>query len=123
MRLLRAAAWSVLMLIVVAMPLAVLAGGAGPQPCPPERPIPPESVGSIGLPFDVPIWPTLLKTEFHVLPWVTVGKASVCVPGTCWAVEFPAPCFSLKAIPVWIPWLRPLDVDCRDSKYCPPSAP
>jgi len=121
MRGIKAAALLGIILVVAAMPLAAFAGAAGPRPCPPERPIPPESVGSIGLPFDIPIWPTLLKTEFHVLPWVSLGRASVCIPGTCWAVEFPAPCLSLKPIPVWIPWLRPLDVDCTSSKLCPPA--
>lgn len=119
MRFMRAAVLLILILIAVTLPLGVSAGGTGPRPCPPERPIPPESVGGIGLPFDVPIWPTLLKTEFHILPWVDMGKASVCLPGTCWAIEFPAPCFSLKPIPIWIPWLRPLDIDCKGSKLCP----
>lgn len=94
------------------------AGGPATRPCPPERPIPPESVGSIPVPFDVPIWPTLLKTEFNILPWVSFGKASICIPGTCTAVELPAPCFSLKPIPIWIPWLRPLDVECYDRSIC-----
>lgn len=94
------------------------AGGYGPRPCYPDRCIPPESVGGVPLPFDVPIWPTLLKTEFHIMPWVSFGKASVCIPGTSKAIEFYAPCFSLKAIPIWIPWLRPLDAECKDRKVC-----
>lgn len=96
----------------------VLAADSPPRPCPPERCIPPESVGEVGIPFDVPIWPTLLKTEFNVLPWVSWGKASVCIPGTCKALEFSCPKFSLKSIPVWIPWLRPLDVECDDEEVC-----
>jgi hypothetical protein len=99
---------------------ASLPGIAGERRfCVPERPIPPESLGPTPIPFDVPVWPTLLKTEFHILPWVSLGKASVCLPGTCWALEFPAPCFSLKPIPVWIPWLRPLDLECQGPKPCP----
>jgi hypothetical protein len=104
---------------VLTVPLAAFAGGPSSRVCVPDRPIPPESVGPIGIPFDVPIWPTLLKTEFNILPWVSLGKASVCIPGTGASVEFPAPCFSLKPIPIWIPWLRPLDVECRDPKLCP----
>jgi len=92
------------------------AGGPGARPCYPDRPIPPETVGPISIPFDLPVWPTLLKTEFHIFPWISLGKASVCIPGTCKAIEFPAPCLSLKPIPVWFPWLRPLDVECKDSE-------
>jgi hypothetical protein len=88
---------------------------AGTRNCAPDRPIPPESVGSISVPFDLPIWPTLLKTEFHILPWVSLSKVSVCIPGTCKAVEFSAPVFSLKPIPLWFPWLRPLDVETSDT--------
>lgn len=85
------------------------AGAPGPRPCLTDPPTPPESVGSLSLPFDVPIWPTIVKTEFHILPWISFGKASVCIPGTCKSVEFPAPSLSLKPIPVWFPWLRPVD--------------
>jgi len=89
-----------------------------PRACLPEHPIPPESVGSIPVPFDLPIWPTLIKTEFHILPWVTFGKASICLPGTCRSVEIPAPCFSLKPVPFWFPWLRPLDAECSGTAGC-----
>ncbi len=82
--------------------------------CEPERPICPESVGDVTIPFDMPIWPTLLKTEFNVLPWVSLGKASVCFPGSCSSWEIPCPKFSLKPLPMWIPWLRPLDVEVED---------
>lgn len=90
----------------------------GPPPCVPERPIPPETIGGISVPFDVPIWPTLLKTEFHIIPWVSFGSARICIPYTGKAVHIPAPCFSLKPVPVWIPWLRPLDVECNDPTVC-----
>jgi len=83
-----------------------------PRTCVPDRPIPPESVGPVSLPFDFPVWPTLLKTEFHIVPWVSLGKTSVCIPCTNTAIDIPTPCFSLKALPVWIPWLRPLDTEC-----------
>lgn len=89
----------------------------GPRGCIPDRCIPPESIGSVSVPFDVPIWPTLLKTEFHIMPWLSFGKASVCIPCTSKAVEFPAPCLSLKPIPMWIPWFRPLDAECKGA--CP----
>jgi len=102
-------------ILLAGMPSGASAQNCGPRPCVPDRPIPPESVGSIGLPFDIPIWPTLLKTEFNILPWVSLGKVSVCIPGTGKSVEFTAPCLSLKAIPVWIPWLRPVDAECQDS--------
>lgn len=94
------------------------AGPCGPSPCVPERCIPPETIGGISVPFDVPIWPTLLKTEFHIMPWVSMGCTRVCIPYTGKTVEIPAPCFSLKAVPVWIPWLRPLDVECADPAVC-----
>ncbi len=113
----------VLVTIVVAalliLPTLSFSAGCGPRPCVPDRPVPPESVGSVSVPFDVPIWPTLIKTEFHILPWISFGKASVCIPGTSKAFEFPAPCLSLKPIPVWFPWLRPLDVDCAPTGACP----
>lgn len=109
---------TVLVLVLVMAPLSGIAGNYGARPCPPERCIPPETIGKISIPFDVPIWPTLLKTEFHVLPWISFGKASVCIPGTRKALEFTAPCLSLKPIPVWIPWLRPLDVECKDGSVC-----
>jgi hypothetical protein len=105
-------------LLVLIMCVSVSAWDTVPRYCPPERCIPPESVGEVDIPFDVPIWPTLLKTEFHVLPWVKWGKASVCIPGVCKALEFSCPSFSLKALPVWIPWLRPLDVECEDEEVC-----
>jgi hypothetical protein len=116
MRRYRRAAYVVLVLALIAMPLSSFGGDCGPRPCLPDRPIPPESVGPMSIPFDLPVWPTILKTEFHVLPWVNLGTASVCLPYTAWAIEFPAPCFSLKPIPVWIPWLRPLDAECKDSE-------
>jgi hypothetical protein len=74
-------------------------------------------VGSIGVPFDVPIWPTLLKTEFNILPWVNFGVATVCLPYGK-SFQIPAPCFSLKPIPIWIPWLRPLDTECTLPPRC-----
>jgi hypothetical protein len=85
-----------------------------PGRCVPDRPIPPESVGSIGVPFDLPVWPTIVKTEFHILPWLSFGKASICLPGCSKPIDVPAPCLSMKPIPVWFPWLRPLDVECKD---------
>jgi hypothetical protein len=103
-------------IVLIAAPVCSFAGDYATRQCLPDRPIPPETVGPISVPFDLPIWPTLLKTEFHVLPWISMGKASVCLPGTCKAIEFPAPCLSLKPIPIWIPWLRPLDVECKDSE-------
>ena len=103
---------AVLLVAVLAIPSMCAAGACAPRMCEPDRPIPPESVGPMSLPFDVPVWPTLLKTEFHILPWVSLGKASICIPGTCTSIEIPAPCISLKPIPIWIPWLRPLDVEC-----------
>jgi len=109
---------AVFVLILVIAPLPGIAGNYGARTCAPERCIPPESVGKISVPFDVPIWPTLLKTEFHILPWISLGKVSVCIPGTGKAIEFPAPCLSLKPIPIWIPWLRPLDVECKDRSVC-----
>jgi hypothetical protein len=102
-------------LFLIGAPVCSFAGDFATRQCLPDRPIPPETVGPISIPFEFPIWPTLLKTEFHVLPWISLGKASVCIPGTCKAIEFPAPCLSLKPIPIWIPWLRPLDVECKDS--------
>ncbi len=107
---------AVSLMLLIGAPIYSFAGESPSRPCYPDRPIPPETVGPISVPFDIPIWPTLLKTEFHVLPWISLGKASVCIPGTCKAVEFPAPCLSLKPIPIWIPWLRPLDVECKDSE-------
>lgn len=86
--------------------------------CLPDQPVPPESIGSMSLPFDIPIWPTIIKTEFHILPWISLNKVSVCLPGSCRAVEFRAPCLSLKPIPFWFPWLRPLDVECKNSEVC-----
>jgi hypothetical protein len=87
------------------------AAPCGPGPCVPERPIPPESVGTISLPFDVPVWPTLLKTEFNIMPWLNFDRIRVCLPMTGRTIEFPAPHLSLKPIPIWIPWLRPLDAE------------
>jgi len=107
-------------LVLIGAPAYSLTGDCAPRACLPDRPIPPESVGPISIPFDIPIWPTLLKTEFCVLPWISFGKTSVCIPGTCKAIEFPAPCLSLKPIPVWIPWLRPIDVECKDSECVVP---
>jgi hypothetical protein len=86
--------------------------------CVPDRPVPPETIGSLSVPFDLPIWPTIIKTEFHILPWVSLSKFSVCLPGSCRAIEFRAPCLSLKPIPVWFPWLRPLDAECKNSEVC-----
>jgi len=93
-------------------------GGCGPKPCLPDRLLPPETIGPMSLPFDVPIYPTLIKTEFHILPWISFGKASICLPYSCTAIELPLPCLSLKPIPVWFPWLRPIDVDCVDGAAC-----
>jgi hypothetical protein len=109
-------ACTILSLLFVVTPLVCLGGDSVPRPCLPDRPIPPETVGPMSLPFDIPVWPTILKTEFHVLPWVSLGKASVCLPYCSWAIEIPAPNFSLKPIPLWIPWLRPLDVEGKDSE-------
>lgn len=96
------------------------AADCGGRPCLPDRPIPPESLGSIGIQFDVPIWPTLLKTEFQVLPWVDFGKASVCLPYSGKSIVIPVPLLSLKPLPVWIPWLRPLDVEMSGpASLCP----
>jgi len=109
------------LLLIVALSFVILApsgyaGPCGPRPCIPERPVPPETVGPVSIPIDVPIWPTLLKTEFHILPWINLGKVSICIPGTGRAIEIPAPRLSLKPIPVWIPWLRPLDAQWNDRK-------
>ncbi len=109
----------VMVAVLVTGTCSMALAGVVTRPCVPDRPIPPESLGGISVPFDLPIWPTLLKTEFHILPWVSFGKASVCIPGTCKAIEFPAPCLSLKPVPIWIPWLRPLDVECCDNPDCP----
>ncbi|MDD3471752.1 MAG: hypothetical protein PHS86_03125 [Syntrophaceae bacterium] len=93
-----------------------LAGTSLPRPCLPDKPLPPETVGPMAIPFDLPVWPTLIKTEFHILPWVSLGTFSVCLPGCSQAYEFKAPCLSLKPIPIWFPWLRPLDAECKDSE-------
>jgi hypothetical protein len=93
---------------------ACFAADCGGRPCYQDPPLPPESVGPMSLPFDVPIWPTLVKTEFHILPWISLGTASICIPGTSKAIEIPAPCLSLKPIPFWFPWLRPIDSECQD---------
>jgi len=105
-------------LVLVTAPPVLLAADCGPRPCLQDIPIPPGSIGPVSVPFDVPIWPTLLKTEFHILPWVSFGRASICIPGTACALEIPAPCLSLKPIPIWIPWLRPLDAECKDPAIC-----
>lgn len=89
-----------------------------PRVCVPDRPVPPETVGPISVPFDIPIWPTIVRTELNIMPWISFGKASICLPGTCRSIEFPAPCLSLKPIPVWFPWLRPLDVECNSPSSC-----
>jgi hypothetical protein len=107
-----------LALAIVATPMDCPCAECGPRVCLPDRPVPPESVGAIPVPFDVPIWPTIIKTEFNILPWITIGKASVCLPGTCTPIEFPAPCLSLKPIPFWFPWLRPLDTECSAQSGC-----
>lgn len=114
----RVAVLLVLVMLAMGAALPCSAGEAGYRSCVPDRPIPPESVGPVSIPFDIPIWPTIVKTEFHILPWVSLGKMSVCIPGTCKSIEFPAPCISLKPIPVWFPWLRPLDAECKDSEVC-----
>ena len=114
----RVAAILVLTMLLLAVGVSCFAAEAGYRTCVPDRPIPPESVGPVEVPFDLPIWPTLIKTEFNILPWVTMGTASVCVPGTGKTIEFPAPCFSLKPIPVWFPWLRPVDVECQEKGAC-----
>jgi hypothetical protein len=111
-------AFGVALILILALSSAAPAWELTPRDCPPERCIPPETIGDAEVPFDVPIWPTIVKTEFHILPWVKWGKASVCIPGTRRALEFSCPSFSLKAIPVWIPWLRPLDVECKDEEVC-----
>jgi hypothetical protein len=118
MKIPRVAVLLVLMILAMGVALPCSAGEAGYRTCVPDRPIPPESVGPISIPFDLPIWPTIVKTEFNILPWVSLGTASVCIPGTCKTIEFPAPCLSLKPIPVWFPWLRPLDAECKDSEFC-----
>lgn len=105
-------------LLLIAAASTTFAGDPCARPCIPDRPIPPESVGPVSVPFDLPIWPTLIKTEFHILPWISLGKASVCLPGSCKAIEFPVPCLSMKPIPVWFPWLRPLDVECKENDLC-----
>jgi len=71
----------------------------------------------MGIPFDVPIWPTLIRTEFHILPWVSLGRANICFPGGK-SVCLPVPCLSLKPVPVWFPWLRPLDAECAEPGTC-----
>jgi hypothetical protein len=107
---------NVVVILLAALMLFILGSpclsGEGPSQCLPDRPIPPETVGSMSLPFDVPVWPTLVKTEFHILPWVSLSKAQVCIPWTGKAIQFTAPCLSLKPIPVWFPWLRPIDAEC-----------
>lgn len=108
----------VAVLVAALVPVTLHAGRCGSRPCLPDDPIPPESIGPVSVPFDIPVWPTLLKTEFLILPWVSFGKSSVCIPGTSLAVEFFAPCVSLKPIPIWIPWLRPLDAECKDPAVC-----
>ncbi|MEW6351273.1 MAG: hypothetical protein AB1646_19640 [Thermodesulfobacteriota bacterium] len=113
----RVAIWVVCVAAVLGASFA-FAGADASRPCYPDRPVPPETLGGISVPFEFPIWPTLLKTEFHILPWVSFGRASVCIPGTCKAIEFPAPSLSLKPVPIWIPWLRPLDVECADDPTC-----
>lgn len=88
------------------------------RPCLPDRPVPPETVGGFSIPFDIPIWPTIIKTEFHIMPWICLSKVSVCLPGSCKSIEFRFPSLSLKPIPVWIPWLMPLDVECKKPEVC-----
>lgn len=105
-----------IMALLIIIPSVCLAGNSIPRPCLPDKPPPPETIGPIAIPFDLPIWPTLIKTEFHVLPWVSLGTFSVCLPGCSQAYEFKAPCLSLKPIPIWFPWLRPLDAECKDSE-------
>jgi hypothetical protein len=117
MRVLLSVAAIFFLILCVGGPVWSQAGPCGPRVCVPDRPIPPESVGSISVPFDVPIWPTLLKTEFNILPWINFGRVSVCLPGTGRSIQFPAPHLSLKPIPIWIPWLRPLDAEF--DKRCP----
>lgn len=107
-----------LILSLVFSAFAYCADNCAPRQCLPDRPVPPETIGSLSIPFDLPIWPTMVKTEFHILPWVSLSKVSFCLPGSCKAIEFRAPCLSLKPIPVWFPWLRPLDVECKDSEIC-----
>lgn len=107
-----------LILSLVFSAFAYCGDNCPPRQCLPDRPVPPETIGSLSIPFDLPIWPTMVKTEFHILPWVSLSKVSVCLPGSCKAIEFRAPCLSLKPIPIWFPWLRPLDVECKDSEIC-----
>jgi len=92
---------------------AFAADNCSPRQCLPERPVPPETLGGIGVPFDVPVYPTIVKTEFHILPWVNFGKCSICLPYCSKPIEIPAPCFSLQPVPVWFPWLRPVDSECK----------
>jgi hypothetical protein len=106
----------IMMALLLLAPYVCMAGNTLPRPCLPDKPPPPETVGPVAIPFDLPIWPTLIKTEFHVLPWVSLGTFSVCLPGCNQAFEFKAPCLSLKPIPIWFPWLRPLDAECKDSE-------
>lgn len=109
----RLAVCTALICALMCLSVSSFAGGGAPV-CIPDPPVPPETVGPISMPFDVPIWPTIVKTEFNILPWVSFGKATICIPGTCKAIQLPAPCLSLKPIPVWFPWLRPLDIDCSE---------
>ncbi|MGO8821487.1 MAG: hypothetical protein ACLPVO_01295 [Desulfomonilaceae bacterium] len=99
--------------------LALCADCSPARRCVPDCPVPPESIGCMSLPFDIPIWPTMIKTEFHILPWVSLSKFSVCLPGRCQALEFRFPCLSLKPVPVWFPWLKPLDAECKNSEAYP----
>jgi hypothetical protein len=100
--------------LVIALSVAMMcqAEEGRPRYCSPERPVPGETMGPVGIPFDLPIYPTIVKTEFHILPWVTFGKSSICLPYTSKQIQIPSLCVSMKPIPVWFPWLRPLDIEC-----------
>jgi hypothetical protein len=113
--------FKVILMLIFSLGLSAFAycgDNCSTRQCLPDRPVPPETIGGLSIPFDLPIWPTMIKTEFHILPWVSLNKVSICLPGRCKAIEFRAPCLSLKPIPVWFPWLRPLDVECKDPEIC-----
>jgi hypothetical protein len=108
----------VLALVLCCAPLICGAGGTVPRSCLPDSAPPAESMGPLSVPLDIPICPTLVKTEFHIFPWVSLGTASICIPGTGKSIAIPAPCFSLKPVPVWFPWFRPIDAECTDRSNC-----
>lgn len=107
----------VMLVLLIASPAICGPTTAVPRPCIPDPGIPAESLGPLSIPFDVPVWPTLLKTEVHIVPWVSLGTVSICLPGSCKSWDIPFPSFSLKPLPLWFPWLRPLDVEFKDCDY------